>query len=83
MVKKVFGYVVAVAVIAIIVFTVLGAGTYKSMLPEDLFSTKETEQLSQPMVTDSLEDGVNAEPADSLVEAPITLDYAEGMTTQE
>ncbi|MBQ2373974.1 MAG: hypothetical protein II299_02525 [Alistipes sp.] len=42
MVKKFLGYIVAIAVIAIIVFTVMGAGTYTSMLPEDLFSVEGT-----------------------------------------
>lgn len=42
MVKKFLGYIVAIAVIAIIVFTVMGAGTYTSMLPEDLFSVEDT-----------------------------------------
>ena len=40
MVKKLLGYIVAIAVIAIIVFTVMGAGSYTSMLPENLFSVK-------------------------------------------
>ena len=42
MVKKLLGYIVAIAVIAIIVFTVMGAGSYTSMLPENLFSEKKT-----------------------------------------
>ena len=42
MVKKLLGYIVAIAVIAIIVFTVMGAGSYTSMLPENLFSVKKT-----------------------------------------
>lgn len=42
MVKKFLGYIVAIAVIAIIVFTVMGAGTYTSMLPEDLFLVEDT-----------------------------------------
>ena len=37
MVKKFIGYIFAMAVIAVIVFTVLSAGNYESMLPEDLF----------------------------------------------
>ena len=38
MIKTYIGYIFAIAVIVVIVFTVLGAGSYKSMLPEDLFS---------------------------------------------
>ena len=45
MVKKFVGYIFTIAVIAVIVFTVLGTGTYKSMLPEDLFSPNKTETV--------------------------------------
>ena len=38
MIKKFIGYIFAMAVIAVIVFTVLSAGEYKTMLPEDFFS---------------------------------------------
>lgn len=38
MVKKFIGYIFTMAVIAVIVFTVLSAGEYKTMLPEDFFS---------------------------------------------
>lgn len=37
MIKRIIGGLFAVAVIAVIVFTAIGAGSYKSMLPEDLF----------------------------------------------
>ena len=37
MIKRIIGGLFAVAVIAVITFTAIGAGTYKSMLPEDLF----------------------------------------------
>ena len=38
MIKKIIGLLFAVGVVAIIVMTVLGAGSYKSLLPEDLFA---------------------------------------------
>lgn len=38
MIKKYIGYIFAIAVIVVVVFVVLGAGTYTSMLPEDLFT---------------------------------------------
>lgn len=66
MVKKIVGYIFALAVIAVIVYTVLGAGTYKSMLPEDLFSSIDTMEESQ------VEASV-AEP-DSLVTKPDSLE---------
>ena len=37
MIKRIIGGLCAVAVIAVIAFTAIGAGSYKSMLPEDLF----------------------------------------------
>lgn len=39
MIKKIIGLLFAVGVVAIIVMTALGAGSYKSLLPEDLFSS--------------------------------------------
>ena len=41
MIKRVIGIVASLAILALIVFTVLGAGSYKSMLPETLFSSDE------------------------------------------
>ena len=38
MIKKIIGLLFAVGVVAIIVMTALGAGSYKSLLPEDLFA---------------------------------------------
>jgi hypothetical protein len=37
MIKRIIGGLFAVAVIVVIAFVAIGAGTYKSMLPEDLF----------------------------------------------
>ena len=37
MIKRIIGGLFAVAVIAVVTFTAIGAGSYKSMLPEDLF----------------------------------------------
>ena len=36
MIKKFIGVIVTLAVLAVIVFAVLGAGSYRSMLPEGL-----------------------------------------------
>lgn len=41
MFKKFVGIVVAASVVVLIVLTALGAGSYRSMLPEDLFSAGE------------------------------------------
>lgn len=39
MIKKIIGLLFAVGVVAIIVMTALGAGSYRSLLPEDLFAS--------------------------------------------
>ena len=41
MIKKIIGVVAVVAILALIAFTAIGVGTYKSMLPEDMFTKKE------------------------------------------
>ena len=38
MFKRFIGVVAMLAILALILFTALGVGTYKSMLPESLFS---------------------------------------------
>lgn len=40
MAKRIIGVVAALAIIVIVIFTALGCGGYKSMLPDDLFSVK-------------------------------------------
>lgn len=41
MIKKIIGIVAVLAILALIVYTAIGAGTYKSMLPEDMFTKTE------------------------------------------
>lgn len=41
MIKKIIGIVALLAILVLIVYTAIGAGTYKSMLPEDLFTKTE------------------------------------------
>lgn len=58
MIKKIIGILATIAILALIVMTAIGAGSYKSMLPEDLFSR-------------SVEDAVEqAEPLADVAEAP-------------
>ena len=40
MIKKIIGILAVLAILALIVYTALGVGTYKSMLPEDLFTKR-------------------------------------------
>ena len=58
MIKKIIGILATIAILALIVMTAIGVGSYKSMLPEDLFSR-------------SVEDAVEqAEPSADVAEAP-------------
>lgn len=71
MVKKIIGYVAVVAVIAIVVFTAMNAGGYKSMLPEEWLSSSPEEEIEiqiEPVQLDSVvEWDDNAEIPDSLL----------------
>lgn len=53
MIKKFIGVIVTLAVLAVIVFAVLGAGTYSSMLPEGWLDG--SVELSVPTQTDVVE----------------------------
>ena len=58
MIKRIIGGLFAVAVIVVIAFTVIGAGSYKSMLPEDLFQ-REAEPVAEvvePVAEESAEE---------------------------
>ena len=45
MIKKIIGVLAALAILVLIVFTAIGVGTYKSMLPEELFSKVSVEKV--------------------------------------
>ena len=47
MIKKSIGILATIAILALIVMTAIGAGSYKSMLPEDLFSRSEEDAVEQ------------------------------------
>lgn len=50
MIKRIIGNLYAVVVVVVIVFTAIGAGSYESMLSEDLFSSKsEPQVVEQPI----------------------------------
>ncbi len=40
MIQRIIGIVASLAIVAVIVFTILGSGSYKSMLPEEIFQPK-------------------------------------------
>ncbi|MBQ5862026.1 MAG: hypothetical protein IIW65_07800 [Alistipes sp.] len=75
MIKRIIGGLFAVAVIAVIAFTAIGAGSYKSMLPEDLFQ-REAEpaaEVVEPVAEEltevvEMQDSVEMENASEVVD---------------
>lgn len=65
MIKRIIGGLFAVAVIVVIAFTAIGAGTYKSMLPEDLFQ-REAEPAAEVVEPVAEEPAEEVEMQDSL-----------------
>ena len=64
MIKKIIGIVALLAILALIVYTAIGAGTYKSMLPEDMFT--KTEVVASEVI-DTMETPVeNANPTEAV-----------------
>ena len=59
MIKKIIGIVALLAILALIVYTAIGAGTYKSMLPEDLFTKKDVVATEIVEVTEAPAADVN------------------------
>ena len=79
MIKRIIGGLFAVAVIVVIAFTAIGAGSYKSMLPEDLFQ-REAEPAAEVVEPVAEEPAAEVEMQDSvtMVDTPeITNDAAE------
>ena len=70
MIKRIIGGLFAVAVIAVIAFTAIGAGSYKSMLPEDLFQ-REAEPAAEVV------EPVEEEPAEEVdMQDSVTIENA-------
>ena len=59
MIKKIIGIVAVLAILALIVYTAIGAGTYKSMLPEDMFTKKDVVATEIVEATDAPAENVN------------------------
>ena len=84
MIKRIIGGLFAVAVIAVITFTAIGAGSYKSMLPEDLFQ-REAEpaaEVVEPVAEESAEevemqDSVEMENATEVADDAVEAESAE------
>lgn len=75
MIKRIIGGLFAVAVIVVIAFTAIGAGSYRSMLPEDLFqrgaepAAEVVESAEEVEMQDSVEMDNATEVADDAAEA--------------
>ena len=85
MIKRIIGGLFAVAVIVVIAFTAIGAGTYKSMLPEDLFQ-REAEPAAEVVEPVAEEPAEVVEMQDSVImdDTPeITDDAAEAEPTEQ
>ena len=65
MIKRIIGGLFAVAVIVVIAFTAIGAGSYKSMLPEDLFQ-REAEPAAEVVEPVAEEPAEEVEMQDSM-----------------
>ena len=81
MIKRIIGGLFAVAVIAVITFTAIGAGTYKSMLPEDLFQ-REVEPAAEVVEPVAEEPAEEVEMQDS-VEMDNATEAADDATEAE
>ena len=62
MIKRIIGVLAILATLAIVVFVALGSGSYKSMLPEDLFfGAAGALEQAQSAEAESVEMNQNAE----------------------
>lgn len=89
MIKRIIGGLFAVAVIVVIAFTAIGAGSYKSMLPEDLFhrEAKPAAEVVEPVAEESVEvvemqDSLTIENATEVADDAADAESAE-LTEQE
>lgn len=85
MIKRIIGGLFAVVVIVVIAFTAIGAGSYKSMLPEDLFQ-REAEPVAEVVEPVAEEPAEEVEMQDSVTmdDTPeITDDAAETEPTEQ
>lgn len=64
MIKKIIGIVALLAILALIVYTAIGAGTYKSMLPEDLLT--KTEVVATEIVEATEAPAVDVNPTEAV-----------------
>lgn len=62
MIKKIIGFIATLAILAVVAFTVLGYGSYESMLPAKWFES---------IQTDLKEESAEVYDADTLIDLPV------------
>lgn len=79
MIKRIIGGLFAVAVIAVIAFTAIGAGSYKSMLPEDLFQRAAEPEVEavEPTEVVEMQDSLTMENATEVADDAADAESAE------
>ena len=84
MIKRIIGGLFAVAVIVVIAFVAIGAGSYKSMLPEDLFQREAEPEVEsvEPAEVVEMQDSVEMENATEVADDAADAESAES-TEQE
>lgn len=80
MIKKIIGIVASLATVTLIVFVVLGRGTYKSMLPDDIFSARAI--VEQPQEQSRVANGGDGEVIE-LVDSIVAEDSIEQIAAEE
>ena len=64
MIKKIIGIVAVLAILALVVFTAFGVGTYKSMLPEDMFT--KTEVVASEVIEETETPAADVNPTEAV-----------------
>lgn len=64
MIKKIIGVVAVFAILALVVFTAIGAGTYKSMLPEDMLTKSEV--VASEVIEETKTPATDANPTEAV-----------------
>ena len=64
MIKKIIGVVAGFAILALVVFTAIGAGTYKSMLPEDMLTKSEV--VASEVIEETKTPATDANPTEAV-----------------
>ena len=84
MIKRIIGGLFAVAVIVVIAFTAIGAGSYKSMLPEDLFQrgAEPAAEVVEPVAEEPAEE-VEMQDSLTIENATEVVDDAAGAESAE